>query len=224
MYGIDLDDFAGIIYNWHTKSPLRAAAIHSTLNQVILNTKSANPNLKLGVTIYEDQIQNPAGEYVDDSKLPQDVKRKVDYVQLYTHYRANGPNYESYVRRAKQMFRNAKIIAGSYPYDRIDYLPCSQSSKAKCSTQEEISLYRRSIEIQAELLKKGAIEAIEFYTPPFGSETQWTHWNEPGFCEAARKAQCIDNTIPNARVCPGRIEFDTRVERSAATEGFASPR
>jgi len=56
------------------------------------------------------------------------VKAQFDVIRLFLHYRANGPSYAGYVAQAKAYFPNAQIVAGVYPYDRIDYWPCAQTA------------------------------------------------------------------------------------------------
>src|SRR5262249_15582560 len=99
----------------------------SVLETAIENLKSQNHNLKFGLTLYEDEMDHP---YLQEPRLTARVRDAVDYVHLYVHYRTNGPAYQTFVRQTHALFRNAKIIAGSYAYDRIDYLPCSRQEKA----------------------------------------------------------------------------------------------
>src|SRR5258708_15226353 len=79
------------------------------LNKIIANLKSANPALKFGATIYEDELTSP---YLQDARLPSATRGQFDYVHLFIHYRDDGPNFDQSVKQAKQVFPNALIIAG----------------------------------------------------------------------------------------------------------------
>lgn len=161
------------------------------LREVIRNIKALNPNLAFGITLYEDEIQSP---YARAPYLPEDLARSVDSVHLFLHYREDAPQFASYVEQAKSLFPNARIIAGLYAYDRIDYIPCSPSSKRPCSQAEEVGLYRQSANAAAQLLKQSKVSGIEFYPGFFGMEEQWGGWKHQDYCAQARVQQCVQNT------------------------------
>src|SRR5207249_6811117 len=86
------------------------------------------------------------------------------------------------------------IIAGSYAYDRINYLPCSRQERAPCTPQREMDLYKRLIDQQASLLRSGNIESLEFIPGYFGREEQWSGWNDARTCAPERRQECVRNT------------------------------
>lgn len=161
------------------------------LRQVIQNVKTFNPNLAFGITLYEDELDSP---YARPPYLPADLARDVDIVHLFLHYRTDAPKFSQYVDRARALFPNAQVIAGLYAYDRIDYIPCSPSGNRPCSQAEELSLYRESARIAAQLLKQGKIAGIEFYPGFFGMESQWSGWKHEHSCVPQRLAQCVGDT------------------------------
>lgn len=189
LHAIGVDDFVSTYYHLQKNSATAHPA--DLVKEVIDGAKSTNPNLNFGVTVYEDDLDSP---FIQDPKLPYAIRSRIDYVHLYIHFRQNGPRYGAYVEQAKRLFPRAKIIAGSYPYDRIDYLPCVQGGTRRCSQSEEIDLYRKSIEIQADLLKSSRVAGIEFYPAEFGREDQWNGWNNPKACNPDRRRECIENT------------------------------
>jgi hypothetical protein len=162
----------------------------SLLNKVIANLKSANPALMFGATIYEDELASP---YLQDTRLPSSVRGQFDYVHLFIHYRQDGPQFATSVQQAKQLFPNARIIAGSYAYDRRAYLPCSRGGQP-CSTQQELDLFSQTITLQAQLLSSGDVDSIEFYPGYFGTEEQWPGWNNPRECASGDLTTCLANT------------------------------
>ena len=124
------------------------------------------------------------------------VRVEPKHFGLETHEAIERQLNESYVDKAKSMFPNAKIIAGSYAYDRIDYVPCSQSSEDHCTLEEELSYFEDSIRTQADLLKKGVIDSIEFAPAYFGNEDSMSelYFPSPKYCKTERKQECIENT------------------------------
>jgi hypothetical protein len=189
LFSLGFDDLVNRMEHMQTDFGIAqpGAIVTDTLNA----TKAANPNLKFAVTMYEDSLGSPL---LADSNLPPSTRDNVDYVQLYVHYRENGPNYASYVQQTKTLFPNAKIIAGAYAYDRIDYLPCSPGGVA-CTTQQEEALFLQLFLIQLNELTQGIVDQIEFFPGFFGMEAQWPAWSEPRRCAATRLQACIANTI-----------------------------
>jgi hypothetical protein len=173
LFEIGIDDFVDQ-YKALFSSTSQPAGLLST---VISNVKSANPSLKFGA---------------QEAKLPASLRSQFEYIHLFIHYRENGPNFESYVQQVKRMFPKARIIAGSYAYDRRYYLPCHPSGPA-CSTEQELDLYEKSIVLQAQLMRAGIIDSIEFYPGYFGHEDQIPGQN-PKYCARGDSAACVANT------------------------------
>ncbi len=128
--------------------------------QVIANVKLDNPRLAFGATLYENDLAN---SLLQNTTLPAATRAKFDYIHLFIHYRENGPNYSTYVARAKALFPHAHIIAGSYAVDRRAFLPCAQGGTAECTVQQDFDLFTESLKIQVQELKTGAVDRIEFF-------------------------------------------------------------
>jgi hypothetical protein len=158
---------------------------------VIANVKADNPKLAFGATLYENDLVNPL---LQDAALPAATRAKFDYIHLFIHYRENGPNYATYVARARAMFPHAHIIAGSYAVDRRAFLPCAQGGTAECTVQQDFDLFTESLKIQVQELQTGAVDRIEFFPGYFGTESQWT-WSDPMHCAASEVDECIANTV-----------------------------
>lgn len=155
------------------------------MNQIIDNTKSSNPKLKFGLTIYETEIAS----LLANPKFTPEIRRRIDIVHLYIIDRANGPNFESYLKQVNEGFPNAKVIAGAYPYDRIDYERCHN-----CSPVEARDLQKRTLRVEVQLIRAGSLAGIEFYPGFFGLEDRWPGWDSPRNCAPERRQQCIDET------------------------------
>lgn len=183
---VDIDDFLGTLKTWNQSTGGRGAVVLADVTQ---NLKHHNPRLRFGVTIYEDELDSPIL-----ASIPIETRERVDRVSLYLHYRGNAGSYASYVAKARRLFPRAEIWAGSYAYDRISYLPCIQSDSRPCAEEEEIDLFRASLQIQTELLRAGTIAGIEFYPGFFGKEEQWSGWDRKPICPPDRRQQCIDIT------------------------------
>ncbi len=189
LYAIAFDDFVNRME--HLQTDFGIAVPGTVVTDTLNATKSANPNLKFAVTMYEDQLSSPL---LGDSNLPASTRAGVDYVQLYVHFRADGPNYATYVQQTKAIFPNAKIIAGAYAYDRIDYLPCVPKG-VPCTPQEEADFFQQLFQLQLSELQQGVVDQIEFFPGYFGLEAQWPAWSEPRRCAPTRLAACIANTL-----------------------------
>jgi hypothetical protein len=188
MVEIGLDDFVGRIEDDQIAGTLPNPA--AFVSEVIAATKSANPSLAFGVTIYEDGLT-----HVALTSLPASLRAEIQYVHLYLHYRENAPNYASYVATAKTIFPKARIIAGAYPYDRIDYLPCAYRGTVKCTAAQEQALYKQALEIQLSMVKAGTIYGLEFFFGYFGDPQDWPSWtSETRICEPARLSTCYENS------------------------------
>ncbi len=224
---VSIDDFLDQYRALFTPLSQPAALVAT----VIANLKSANPNLRFGATIYEDELTSSD---LQNAKLPAAVRAGFDYIHLFIHYRADGPNFATYVQQAKQLFPNANIIAGSYAYDRRAYLPCAPSGPA-CTTQQDLDLFEESLTIQAQEVTQGVVDHIEFFPGYFGNEAEWTQWNEPRECSPGDLAECISNTVtirlaalailngtvaaPSwTQLAPGGIQPSARYGHSAAMD------
>jgi hypothetical protein len=185
LYEVGFDDFVGQCQ----RQSHEPAALTGLLSQIATGLKSDNPQLKLGITVYEDELTSSEFplERIDDS-----FRRQVDFVHLFPHYRQEAQSYSSSVRRANQLFPNAQVITGIYAYDRRDYLPCARGSSSACSDQQEVELFRQSLkERLAATPKEGW---IELYPGGFGKEDSLDVWKEPRSCKPERLRQCIENT------------------------------
>jgi hypothetical protein len=166
MTEISFDDFVNKMEDLHIAGSLPNPA--AFVSEVIAATKSKNPNLAFGVTIYEDSLTHTAL-----TTLPYSLRAEIQYVHLYLHFRESGPNFASYVATAKSIFPKARIIAGAYPYDRIDYLPCAYKGTVHCTAAQEQALYKQALEIQLSMLKAGTIYGLEFFFGYFGDPQDW---------------------------------------------------
>jgi len=193
---VGIDDFFSSYYSWYKDRSIKNPA--EFLGKFIDNLKSENPNLKFGITLYEDELDPVAYTYINDAHLPPDIKKKFDYIHLFLHYRMNGPRFAQYVDMAQAMFPNAKIIAGVYAYDRIDYFPCSQDdySKRSCKQQEEFDLFNQALSLEMQLLKEGKVVGLELYPGYFGAEDKLDYGPRKNqlTCKTKRLMQCVLNT------------------------------
>ncbi len=188
MTEISFDDFVNQIENHQIDGSLPNPA--AFVSEVIAATKSKNPNLAFGATIYEDSLT-----HVALTNLPLTLRDEIQYVHLYLHFRANGPNFASYVATAKSIFPKARIIAGAYPYDRIDYLPCAYKGTVHCTAAQEQALYKQALEIQLSMVKAGTIYGLEFFFGYFGDPQDWPSWTlYSRICEPARLSTCYENS------------------------------
>jgi len=185
---IGLDDFVARYNRASGTSPTDAL---SWLGGMVENVKSKNANLKFGITVYESDLSSPA---LKEDKLPARIRSKIDHVHLYLRYRANAPNYESYVQQAKSIFPKARVIAGAYAYDRISYIPCASGNPRRCAKDEELKLFMQALTTQIRLLKSQAVDWIEFYPGGFGLEQEMDIWETPRGCQDRQKSECVENT------------------------------
>jgi hypothetical protein len=190
MVEIDFDDFVGRIEDDQIAGTMPNPA--TFVSAVIAATKSENPNLAFGVTIYEDRLTHAV---LTNAVLPAALRAQIQFVHLYAHYREDAPNFAANVATAKTIFPNAKIIAGAYPYDRINYLPCAYKSTVECTAAQEQSLYKGLLRTQMNLLSEGAIYGVEFFFGYFGDPQNWAGWTTQTYaCDASRLSQCYRNT------------------------------
>lgn len=160
---IGIDDFL----SWW-ENPVMGGLNQTLLNNTISNAKSINPNLKFGITLYEDNLDSTN---LIDPVLSTEIRNRIDKIHLFIHFRGNSPRYPEYVDRAKALFPNAEIIAGSYAYDRINYIQCYETAiNNSCTEEEELIFFMESIRIQSQMLNTSQIQGIEFYPDWFGYE------------------------------------------------------
>jgi hypothetical protein len=57
-----------------------------------------------------------------------------------------------------------------------------------------MQFYMQAVNIDAQLLKEGSIDGIEFYPGFFGKEKEWGGWKNAGYCSPKRVQECIENT------------------------------
>ena len=184
---VGFDDFASQCQ----RQKLGFSELSGMLNEVARNLKSANPNLRLGITLYEDELSSSRFPL---RNLDEDFRKTVDYVHLYPHYRKEAQKFSASMQQAKELFSSAKIIPGIYAYDRRDYLPCAAANSTPCSNLEELSLFEQSLKERVALLGDQSVGWIEFYPGSFGLEPHWDKWSEPRFCRPERVQECIENT------------------------------
>ncbi|MGH9740421.1 MAG: hypothetical protein ACRD4X_17820 [Candidatus Acidiferrales bacterium] len=186
LYSVGFDDFVSQMERLHTST----AGVAAMLNQFVNELKSQNANLHFGVTVYENELSSPDLT----SAVLANVRNRIDFVHLFVHYREDGPDFANYVRQAKALFPNAQIIAGSYPVDRIDYLPCSRTEHTDCTSSQEISLFKKTFDVELQLLRDGTVAGIEFYPGGFGAAAQAPIWKNPRSCRPGRLDECIANS------------------------------
>lgn len=185
LRGIGLDDALSVFLQWRKQGRNPA----TLLQEVIANTKAKNPHLEFGMTLYEDQLEHPMLR-----DMPASLRTSVDRVHLYLHYRQDGPRFSEYVKQAKQLFPKAAVIAGVYPYDRVDYVPCSITVKGPCTLAQEKQLFEESLRIEVSMMVAGDVAAIEFYPGNFGTEDSWTGWQRSSICATSRVQTCAQTT------------------------------
>lgn len=187
LYEVGFDDFVGQC----ERQKLSMPAMSALLNGIAQGLKGSNPKLRLGITVYEDELNSTQFRLSD---LDEQFRKSVDFVHLYPHYRKESQSFSAAVQQSKQIFPSAKIVAGIYAYDRRDYLPCARGSSTPCTNQEEISLFAQSFKESLAMLGSSDVDWIEFYPGNFGAESQWPLWRAPRMCREARLQECIDNT------------------------------
>jgi hypothetical protein len=200
--GLGIDDFVRTIRHWRDK-PRHFSSVAHTMERVLSVVDSANQELPFGVTIYEDELDSAL---LRDRILPDKLRRRIHRVSLYLHYRQNAARYAEYVREVNRLFPRAEIYAGVYAYDRIDYIPCSQGARRKCTSEEELNLFEQAFNEQLGLLVKGHVKGLEFYPGWFGVEDQWYGWNTEKLCARDRRSECVRNTVRMREVVVRRLQ------------------
>jgi hypothetical protein len=188
MVEIGFDDFVGALEDQVADGYISNPA--TFVADVLAATKEKNPNLAFGATIYEDALNHT----MITTTIGASLRAQFSYVHLFVHYRENAGNYATYVAQAKALFPNAKIIAGGYPYDRINYLPCAFQGTVACTAAQEQSYYQELLQIQANMVNAGTVMGLEFYPGYFGDTTAWGGWTSTRDCATARLSQCYANT------------------------------
>jgi hypothetical protein len=166
---VGFDDFFGSYINWYNTM----ADAPQFLGQFIDNLKGTNPELKFGITLYENELDPVRNPYISAARMPAAIKAKFDYIHLFLHYRKNASKVAQYVSQTRAWFPNAAVIAGVYSYDRIDYtFPCAQNDplNTHCTQSEEISLFQEALDAQVRLFKQGTVIGLEFFPGYFGNE------------------------------------------------------
>ena len=185
---VGFDDFV----SQAQKLNLNSSELSRLLEGVAANLKSHGSKLQLGITIYQDQLSS--GE-LDRLQLSDGVRRCIDVVHLFPHYRKERKPVMEYIAQVKQVFPNAKVILGVYAYDRREYLPCSADSHTRCSAEEEISLFDQNLREDLRIASSGGAAGIEFFPGDFGAEYSWRGWDNPRACKQGEKAVCVQNTL-----------------------------
>ena len=186
LYEIGFDDFVSQC----EKLKLDPSSLSGLLRDLARELKSANPNLHLGITVYEDELTSSRFPL---TQLDDQFRKSVDFIHLYPHYRKEEQSFSTSVQQAIQIFPQAKIVAGNYAYDRRDYLPCARGA-APCSNQEEINLFAQALKERLALLGSSNVAWIEFYPGNFGNENQLDQWKDPRSCHQERVQECANNT------------------------------
>src|SRR5262249_32728097 len=125
------------------------------ISSVITAAKSQNPNLKFGITTYEDSLSQLiltsstwSNHGITYESVPASALAMIDHVHLFVHFREDASTYATAVANAKKLFPNAIIYAGAYSYDRIDYVPCAIGGTTPCTVSQEESLYQQLLQTQ----------------------------------------------------------------------------
>jgi hypothetical protein len=183
---IGFDDFV----SQAQKLGMDPSSLTNFLAQMASALKLGNSHLKLGLTIYENEL----GSQWSQLGIGKAFSDQVDFVHLYPHYRHETEPFGNYVNQAKNLFPNAQIIAGVYAYDRRDYLPCAKGSSDHCSNDQELSLFKDMFQQELALLRSGQVAWLEFYPGAFGMEDRWRNWDQARICSPSRRQECVDNT------------------------------
>ena len=125
--------------------------------------------------------------------FPASVLAQINYVHLYVHFREDAPNWASYVTKTKSLFPNATIIAGAYPYDRINYIACAYQTTVPCTARKSSPCTKQLLQSQLASVNAGTVMGVEFYPGYFGDPQTWGGWTTQA-CQTARLSQCISNT------------------------------
>lgn len=185
---VGFDDFV----SQAQKLALKPSELATLLENTAANLKSRGSKLRLGITIYQDQLSN--GQ-LDRLRLSDGFRQSIDFVHLYPHYRKERMSVMESIAQVKQVFPNAKLLLGSYAYDRREYLPCSLDSRTRCSSEEEINLFDQSLREALRIAGSGAAAGIEFFPGDFGAEESWKGWNNPRSCKQGERGVCLQNTL-----------------------------
>lgn len=183
---IGFDDFVGQA----EKTKLTGDALSSLLADFSAGLRSSGSHLRWGITVYQDELWNGRLKKLG---LSDETRAAVGAVHLFPHYRREQVPLEKSVSEVKRLFPNAAVLLGNYAYDRREYLPCSVHG-ARCSDEEEISLFDNNLRQSLDLTQHGVVAGIEFYPGNFGQEASWKNWNNPRFCKGGERSECIQNT------------------------------
>lgn len=183
---IGFDDFVRQAGN----TGLTGQPLSSLLNDFAARLHSSGSHLKWGVTVYQDELWNGR---LANLALADDTRGAVDAVHLFPHYRKEPVPLQKSIAEAKRLFPNAAIVLGNYAYDRREYLPCSPQG-ARCSGQEEISLFNCHLRESLNLAEQGNVAGLEIYPGNFGQEASWKIWENPRSCKQGERLQCVQNS------------------------------
>jgi len=223
---VGFDDFVNDIENAEIAGTLSDPG--SLVTSVITALKSKNPNLKFGVTVYEDSLSHLlitsstwSNAGISYKSIPASVLAKIDNVHLFVHYRESASTYATSVATAKRLFPNAKIIAGAYPYDRIDYTTCAYKGTTHCTAAQEQTLFEQLTTTQAGMVKAGTVSGLEFFFGYFGDPQDWPGWvTQTRVCNPTRYAQCYANsdTLQNMSVSILQTAFSSTAVPQVTTQ------
>jgi hypothetical protein len=184
---IGFDDFV----TQARKTGLSGSELSALLQDAAGRWKGAS--LRFGITLYQDEFTSGA---LDSLQLSDGARQSVDSIHLFPHYRKESRSLADTVRQAQKLFPNAKVILGSYAYDRREYLPCQAGNSSKrCSIQEELQLFQQNLQQEIALIQSGAAVGLEFFPGSFGQEDSWKGWDNPRACKAGGRAECIQTTL-----------------------------
>ncbi len=185
---VGFDDFVSQCERSH----LGPRELSNLLETVVSNLKSRSPRVQFGATIYQDQLIT--GE-LDRLQLSDAVRRSIDLVHLFPHYRKESKSVTDYIAEAKRAFPNAKVIMGVYAYDRREYLPCSVDTNVPCSSEQEIDLFDKALREDLRVASSGEAIGVEFFPGNFGAEDSWKGWNNSRACKQGERDLCVQNTV-----------------------------
>lgn len=211
IYELSMDDFMsnvgrtlhpGLAKDGQALPDESAASVSSKLDQITDKIHN-NSNVKFGITLYEDNLLTDSKDYrvdtfVGNGVFSEHFRGGIDVIHLYIHYRANASRFEEAVNLAKSYFPNAQIIAGSYAYDRIDYINCDMANagtvtpEKKCTEIQEKQYFSDAITKMANLVSQGQIAGIEFWPSYFGIEKTWPDLDRSSWCSDTTR--CVANT------------------------------
>jgi hypothetical protein len=152
----------------------------------VTNAMAVNPALKLGVTIYDNELvwHDGANLFTDSSKgayLPQRERELINRVYLYSHYRDNLDTLDkidNYVSIIHHTFPNTapekggSIMGGIYVYDATLYLKCEElpdwKQEGNCTPEREWQRLEGQLQAAKAALDRGVYYGLELAPAWFG--------------------------------------------------------